>query len=78
MSNKLIFRKAKEMHYAIVKPGSKTNPPLQIDTIQSELMLSGEDMKYYLDSLKKLRLIKFTDEKLDSIELTKVGLSTMI
>jgi hypothetical protein len=78
MSNKLIFRKAKEMHYAIIKPGSKVNPSLQVDAIQSELMLSEEDMKYYLESLKKLRLIKFTDEKLDCIELTKVGLSTMI
>jgi hypothetical protein len=78
MSNKLIFRKAKEMHYAIVKPGAKTHPALQVEAIQNELMLSGEDMKYYLDSLKKLRLIKFTDETLDSIELTKVGLSTMI
>jgi hypothetical protein len=78
MSNKLIFRKAKEMHYANHKQGSTSNPSLQIDTIQSELMLSAEDMKYYLESLKKLRLIKFTDENLDCIELTKVGLSTMI
>jgi hypothetical protein len=74
MSNKLIFRKAKELHYKI---GGK-NPQVQVDTIQSELMLSGEEMKYYLDSLRKLRLIKFADETPETIELTKVGLATQI
>lgn len=74
MSNKLIFRKAKEMHYKI---GGK-NPQVQVDAIQNELALSGEDMKYYLDSLRKLRLIKFSDEAPENIELTKVGLATQI
>jgi hypothetical protein len=74
MSNKLIFRKAKELHYKI---GGK-NPQVHIDAIQSELQLSQDDMKYYLDSLRKLRLIKFTDESPESIEITKVGLNTQI
>ena len=74
MSNKLIFRKAKELHYKI---GGK-NPQVHIDAIQSELQLSQDDMKYYLDSLRKLRLIKFNDEATESIEITKVGLNTQI
>ena len=74
MSNKLIFRKAKELHY---KTGGK-NPQVTINAIQDELQLTSEDMKYYLESLQKLRLIKFTDENGETIELTKVGLSTMI
>ena len=74
MSNKLIFRKAKELHY---KTGGK-NPQVTTNTIQDELQLTSEDMKYYLESLQKLRLIKFTDENGETIELTKVGLSTMI
>lgn len=74
MSNKLIFRKAKELHYKI---GGK-NPQVHIDAIQSELQLSQDDMKYYLDSLRKLRLIKFNDEAPESIEITKVGLNTQI
>ena len=73
MSNKLIFRKAKEMHFKI---GGK-QPQLQVGEIQSELSLSREEMKYYLDSLKKLRLIKF-EEIPDVIEMTKVGLNTVI
>lgn len=78
MSNKLIFRKAKEMHYKSHKQGSTTRPQLPVDVIQNELALSAEDMRYYMESLQKLRLIKFTDEKLDSFEITKVGLNTMI
>ena len=74
MSNKLIFRKAKELHYKI---GCK-KPQVHIDAIQSELQLSQDDMKYYLDSLRKLRLIKFNDEAPESIEITKVGLNTQI
>ena len=74
MSNKLIFRKAKEMHYKI---GGK-QPQVQVGDIQTELSLSAEEMKYYLDSLKKLRLIKFEADQPEVIEITKVGLNTVI
>ncbi len=78
MSNKLIFRKAKEMHYKNYKAGSSSHPQLEVEAIQSELALSEEDMQYYLDSLKKLRLIKFLDDQPSTIEITKVGLHTTI
>jgi predicted transcriptional regulator len=74
MSNKLIFRKAKELHYKI---GGK-QPQVQVNAIQDELALSQEEMKYYLDSLKKLRLIRFDEATPEVIEITKVGLNTMI
>ncbi|RYE23361.1 MAG: hypothetical protein EOP51_10795 [Sphingobacteriales bacterium] len=74
MSNKLIFRKAKEMHFKI---GGK-QPQVQVGEIQTELSLSPEEMKYYLDSLKKLRLIKFDVDQPETIEITKVGLNTVI
>lgn len=74
MSNKLIFRKAKELHHKI---GGK-QPQVQVNVIQDELALSQEEMKYYLDSLKKLRLIRFDETTPEVIEITKVGLNTVI
>lgn len=66
------------MHYKNYKAGSSSHPQLEVEAIQSELALSEEDMQYYLDSLKKLRLIKFSDDQPNTIEITKVGLHTTI
>jgi hypothetical protein len=74
MSNpKTIFRKTKEIHYQM-----GGNAQILVDRIASELELSTSEVKEHLTSLKNMRLIRFKDTTNDTVEVTKIGLSTMV
>lgn len=70
-SAKIVFRKAKEIHY---KTGGE-HPQVSIERIASELQLTHDEVTTHLTSLKNLRLIRVKDS---AIEVTKVGLSTTV
>jgi hypothetical protein len=70
-SAKLVFRKAKEIHY---KTGGE-NPQVSIDRLVTELQLSHDEVNTHLTSLKNLRLIRVKE---NLVEVTKVGLSTTV
>ena len=71
-SAKIVFRKAKEIHY---KTGGE-NPQVSIDRIADELQLSQDEVNTHLTSLKNLRLIRVKENNI--VEVTKVGLSTQV
>jgi Mn-dependent DtxR family transcriptional regulator len=71
-SSKLVFRKAKEIHY---KTGGE-NPQVSVERIADELQLSHDEVNYCLNNLKNLRLIRVKENNI--VEVTKVGLSTQV
>jgi predicted ArsR family transcriptional regulator len=74
MSNpKTVFRKTKEIHYQI-----GGHPEIAVGSIASALELSTDEVKEHLTSLKNLRLVRFKDTTNDTVEVTKIGLSTMV
>lgn len=73
-SAKTVFKKAKEIHYQ--GQGEKRRVP--ISRIAKELEITPEEVSTHLASLKNLRMIKFDDQDTDIIQVTKVGLSTLM
>lgn len=73
-SAKIVFRKAKEIHYKLDR-GSTEVP---VERIANELQLTTDEVNIQLLSLKNLRLIRYKDKATESIEVTKIGLSTQV
>ena len=74
-SAKIVFRKAKEIHYKL-ESGNRQVP---VERIANELQLSPEEVNTHLVSLQTLRLVKFKDKTTtDTVEMTKIGLSTQV
>jgi transcription initiation factor IIE alpha subunit len=73
-SAKIVFRKAKEIHFKI----SGGNREVPIEQLATELQISLEEVNTHLLSLKNLRLIRFKDKGTEMIEMTKIGLSTTV
>lgn len=70
-NKKIVFRKAVELHHKL----GGGHPEISAGRIASELNLTTEETSIHLNSLSALRLVKFKENK-DSIEVTRVGLST--
>ena len=73
-SAKIVFRKAKEIYYKL-ESGCREVP---VERIASELQLTTDQVNTQLTSLIKFRLIRYKDETTDTIEVTKIGLSTQV
>jgi RIO-like serine/threonine protein kinase len=74
-SAKIVFRKAKEIHYKL----DSGNRQVPVERIASELQLSHEEVNAHLISLQTLRLVRFKDKTTnDMVEVTKIGLSTQV
>lgn len=74
MSAKIVFKKAKEIHFKMAS-GHREVP---IEQLATELQISLEEVNEHLLSLKNLRLIRFIDKGTELIEMTKIGLSTTV
>jgi RIO-like serine/threonine protein kinase len=74
-SAKIVFRKAKEIHYKL----ENGNRQVPVERIANELQLSPEEVNTHLVSLQTLRLVRFKDKTTtDTVEMTKIGLSTQV
>lgn len=67
---KTVLRKLTEMHG---KQGGGM-PALQLSAVEHQLQLTPEETKRHILELKKMKLVSFTDNKGQAVQLTKDAL----